>query len=249
MQNTKQKKKVSYDDILASLKMSVNGNGKLEIVRTDADETKLKDQLVQKYSKPIKPNNSRPGPLQHQQSPNRSNAAKPQFNRPVTRTPIKPMPQSFIHAPTPPNFYHTPPTPPPTLNKTKANYLASYFSKEKDVENKDREEEENKDREEEEIKEEVTEVKLKIVELDEEQELKEEVELTEEEKQELEEQYEQYRENYRQQQEYNKAVILHKINQHNERVMIRQSKSKKLLFATSHIRISPSPMNSLFNMK
>jgi hypothetical protein len=222
--------------------MSVNGNGKLEIVRTDADETKLKDQLVQKYSKPIKPNNSRQQPLhqQHQQPPNRSNASKPQFNRPVTRTPIKPMPQSFIHAPTPPNFSHTPPTPPPTLNKTKANYLASYFSKEKDRE---------EDREEEEIKEEVTEVKLKIVELDEEQELKEEVELTEEEKQELEEQYEQYRENYRQQQEYNKAVILHKINQHNERVMIRQSKSKKLLFATSHIRISPSPMNSLFNMK
>ena len=60
MQNTKQKKKVSYDDILASLKMSVNGNGKLEIVRTDADETKLKDQLVQKYTKPVKPNNSRP---------------------------------------------------------------------------------------------------------------------------------------------------------------------------------------------
>ena len=245
MQNTKQKKKVSYDDILASLKMSVNGNGKLEIVRTDADETKLKDQLVQKYSKPIKPNNSRPAPLQ-QQPPNRSNAAKPQFNRPVTRTPIKPMPQSFIHVPTP-NFSHPPPPPlPPTPNKTKANYLASYFSKDKDVE------EIKKDNNE------VTqnnEVKLKIVELDEiveeqkEEQKEEEVELTEEERQELEEQYEQYRENYRQQQEYNKAVILHKINQHNQRVMIRQSKSKKLLFATSNIRISPSPINSLFNMK
>ena len=236
MQNTKQKKKVSYDDILASLKMSVNGNGKLEIVRTDADETKLKDQLVQKYTKPVKPNNSRQGPLhqQHQQPPNRSNAAKPQFNRPVTRTPIKPMPQSFIYAPTPPN-----PNPNPNPNKTKANYLASYFSKEKDIEKNVEEIEE--------------EVKLKIVELDEieeqKEEQKEEVELTEEERQELEEQYEQYRENYRQQQEYNKAVILHKINQHNQRVMIRQSKSKKLLFATSNIRISPSPMNSLFNMK
>ena len=241
MQNTKQKKKVSYDDILASLKMSVNGNGKLEIVRTDADETKLKDQLVQKYTKPVKPNNSRPGPLQQQQQqpPNRSNAAKPQFNRPVTRTPIKPMPQSFIH---PPNH---PPIPPP--NKTKTNYLASYFSKDKDTE-----------------KELDNDVKLKIVELDEveEQQINQkeaqqpdqkeepkEVELTEEERQELEEQYEQYRENYRQQQEYNKAVILHKINQHNQRVLIRQSKSKKLLFATSNIRVSPSPINSLFNMK
>ena len=248
MQNTKQKKKVSYDDILASLKMSVNGNGKLEIVRTDADETKLKDQLVQKYSKPIKPNNSRPTPSPSplQQPPNRSNAAKPQFNRPVTRTPIKPMPQSFIHAPNypTPNFIPPPPPPIPTKTKTKANYLASYFSKETDVEKdveKDVEEDINE------------EVKLKIVELDEEQEPKEEsteeVELTDEERQELEEQYEQYRENYRQQQEYNKAVILHHINQHNERVMIRQSKSKKLLFATSNIRISPSPMNSLFNMK
>ena len=242
MQNTKQKKKVSYDDILASLKMSVNGNGKLEIVRTDADETKLKDQLVQKYSKPIKPNNSRPAPSplhqqhqQHHQPPNRSNAAKPQFNRPVTRTPIKPMPQSFIYAPTPPPN----PTPNPNPNKTKANYLASYLSKEKDIEKNVEEIEE--------------EVKLKIVELDEieeqKEEQKEEVELTEEERQELEEQYEQYRENYRQQQEYNKAVILHHINQHNERVMIRQSKSKKLLFATSNIRISPSPMNSLFGLK
>jgi hypothetical protein len=238
MQNTKQKKKVSYDDILASLKMSVNGNGKLEIVRTDADETKLKDQLVQKYSKPIKPNNSRPAPSplqQHQQPPNRSNAAKPQFNRPVTRTPIKPMPQSFIHS-------TLPPIPPPTPNKTKANYLASYFSKDKDVEDKeDNEVTQN------------NEIKLKIVELDEiveeQQPDQKEVELTEEEQQELEEQYEQYRENYRQQQEYNKAVILHKINQHNQRVMIRQSKSKKLLFATSNIRISPSPINSLFNMK
>lgn len=243
MQNTKQKKKVSYDDILASLKMSVNGNGKLEIVRTDAEETKLKDQLVQKYTKPIKPNNSRQQPLQQQQ-PNRSNAAKPQFNRPVTRTPIKPMPQSFIHAPTHPPI--PPPIPPP--NKTKANYLASYFSKDKDTE-----------------KELDNDVKLKIVELDEveeqqtnqkeeqqpdqKEEPKEEVELTEEEKQELEEQYEQYRENYRQQQEYNKAVILQKINQHNQRVLIRQSKSKKLLFATSNIRVSPSPINSLFNMK
>ena len=246
MQNTKQKKKVSYDDILASLKMSVNGNGKLEIVRTDADETKLKDQLVQKYTKPVKPNNSRPGPLQQQQQqpPNRSNAAKPQFNRPVTRTPIKPMPQSFIHAPNP-----TPPTPPPnhpTLNKTKANYLASYFSKDKN---------------EEEVKEDTEEVKLKIVELDEEEQKEQdeqqdeqqpdqkEVKLTEEEQQELEEQYQQYRENYRQHQEYNKAVILYKINQHNERVMNRRSKSKKLLFATSNIRISPSPMNSLFGLK
>ena len=240
MQNTKQKKKVSYDDILASLKMSVNGNGKLEIVRTDADETKLKDQLVQKYTKPVKPNNSRPGPLQQQQQqpPNRSNAAKPQFNRPVTRTPIKPMPQSFIyppnHLPIPPPI---PPIPPP--NKTKTNYLASYFSKDKDTE-----------------KELDNDVKLKIVELDEVEEQQpdqkeepKEVELTEEERQELEEQYEQYRENYRQQQEYNKAVILQQINQHNQRVLIRQSKSKKLLFATSHIRISPSPMNSLFNMK
>jgi hypothetical protein len=236
MQNTKQKKKVSYDDILASLKMSVNGNGKLEIVRTDADETKLKDQLVQKYSKPVKPNNSRPAPssLQHQQ-PNRSNAAKPQFNRPVTRTPIKPMPQSFIHAPN--HSIHNP----PNLTPSKTNYLASYFSKDKnnDTENKG---EETKQ-----------EVKLKIVELNEQEEekeeQKEEVELTEEEKQELEEQYQQYRENYRQQQEYNKAVILHKINQHNQRVLIRQAKSKKLLFATSNIRVSPSPINSLFNMK
>ena len=232
MQNTKQNKKVSYDDILASLKMSVNGNGKLEIVRTDAEETKLKDQLVQKYSKPIKPNNIRQQPLPLQQQPNRSNAAKPQFNRPVTRTPIKPMPQSFIHAPN-----HLP-IPPP--NKTKTNYLASYFSKDKDTE-----------------KELDNDVKLKIVELDEveeqqpdqKEEPKEEVELTEEERQELEEQYEQYRENYRQQQEYNKAVILQKINQHNQRVLIRQSKSKKLLFATSNIRVSPSPINSLFNMK
>lgn len=235
MQNTKQKKKVSYDDILASLKMSVNGNGKLEIVRTDAEETKLKDQLVQKYTKPVKPNNSRPGPLQqqqYQQQPNRSNAAKPQFNRPVTRTPIKPMPQSFIHAPIP--------TPIPTPNKTKTNYLASYFSKDKDTE-----------------KELDNDVKLKIVELDEveeqqpdqKEEPKEEVELTEEERQELEEQYEQYRENYRQQQEYNKAIILQQINQHNQRVLIRQSKSKKLLFATSNIRVLPSPINSLFNMK
>ncbi len=231
MQNTKQRKKVSYDDILASLKMSVNGNGKLEIVRTDADETKLKDQLVQKYTKPVKPNNSRPGPLhqQHQQPPNRSNAAKPQFNRPVTRTPIKPMPQSFIYAPNP--------NPNPNPNKTKANYLASYFSKEKVVE------EINEDTDK--VTDEVT---LKIVELDEEGQ-EEEKELTEEEQQELEEQYQQYRENYRQHQEYNKAIILHKINQHNQRVLNRQSKSKKLLFATSNIRISPSPINNLFNMK
>mgnify|MGYP000917994858 CR=1 FL=1 len=239
MQNTKQKKKVSYDDILASLKMSVNGNGKLEIVRTDAEETKLKDQLVQKYSKPIKPNNSRQQPLPLQQQPNRSNAAKPQFNRPVTRTPIKPMPQSFIHAPN--HLPIPPPIPPP--NKTKTNYLASYFSKDKD---KDKEKELDND------------VKLKIVELDEveeqqpdqkEEQKEEEIELTEEERQELEEQYEQYRENYRQQQEYNKAVILQQINQHNQRVLNRQSKSKKLLFATSNIRVSPSPINSLFNMK
>jgi hypothetical protein len=153
------------------------------------------------------------------------------------------MPQSFIHSTIPPLLPPIPPPiPPPTPNKTKANYLASYFSKDKDVEDKeDNEVTQN------------NEIKLKIVELDEiveeQQPDQKEVELTEEEQQELEEQYEQYRENYRQQQEYNKAVILHKINQHNQRVMIRQSKSKKLLFATSNIRISPSPINSLFNMK
>ena len=73
MENSKQKKKVSYDDILASLKMSMNSNGKLEIVRTDAGvETKLKDQITQKYVKPIKPNNNKNQNQQNNQYQNQN---------------------------------------------------------------------------------------------------------------------------------------------------------------------------------
>ena len=230
MENLKQKKKVSYDDILASLKMSVNNSGKLEIVRTDAEETKLKDQLVQKYSKPIKPNNNRQYPQQQQHQPNRSNAAKPQFNKPVTRVPIKPIPPSFIYTTAPPVAQLT-----SNLIKTKTNFLESYFSKSNESNNSSEE------------------VKLKIVELDEpleDQEYQKEQEhqqdeLTEEQK----EHQSEYREYIKQQQEYNKAIILHHINQHNERLRLKQTKSKKLLFATSNIRVSPSPINKLFGFK
>lgn len=206
MENSKQQKKVSYDDILASLKMSLTSNGKLEIVRTDAEETKLKDQLVQKYLKPKIPNNSK-----QNQVPNNSKQNQVQINqqknskqfKPVTRIPIKPIPPSFIHQTKP--------------EQNKPNYSASYYNAEagKIVE-----------------LEAVDEIKLNI----------EEIKLTDEQTQEQ-------IEYNRHQQEYNKAVLLQKINEHNERVWIKQTKTKKMLFATSSLQISPILLNKLFKLK
>ena len=233
MENLKQKKKVSYDDILASLKMSMNSSGKLEIVRTDAaasTETKLKDQITQKYVKPVKPNNNKN--QQHQNQPNQqnqqnSNNQKQQiqqqirshYNKPVTRVPIKPMPPTSIINP-------------------KQNYLNSYYSQETEKKEIKVNKEIKKENKKEEIKEEINEeIKLTII---------EDNEITEEEKQ---AQQEYNKEQYRRQQEYNKSVLLHRIQQHNERVWINQTKSKKLLFSSSNIQISPIPINNLFGLK
>ena len=216
MQNTKQKKKVSYDDILASLKMSLTSNGKLEIVRTDAaaaaEETKLKDQLVQKYLKPKIPNNSKQNQSQQKNSK--------QF-KPVTRMPIKPIPPSFIQ--------QIKSEQPPKSAQTKSNYLASYYNVKDTIKPIEGEGEVGEGVGKIES---VNEIKLNI----------EEIKLTDAEKQEQ-------IEYNRHQQEYNRAIFLQKINEYNERVWIRQTKTKKMLFATSNLQISPIPLNKLFSLK
>ena len=135
--------------------------------------------------------------------------------------PIKPIPPSFIQ--------QIKSEQPPKSAQTKSNYLASYYNVKDTIKPIEGEGEVGEGVGKIES---VNEIKLNI----------EEIKLTDAEKQEQ-------IEYNRHQQEYNRAIFLQKINEYNERVWIRQTKTKKMLFATSTLQISPIPLNKLFKLK
>ena len=129
------KKKISYDDILASLKMSVNSNGKLEFVRNDKEaiqSSKLTDQINNKYSKP-KTNQQmqqQQGQQQRQQQQGKQNLAKQAMQ---TKHVVRPVQVRYANSITGPNTGPntrsiTGPNIPPNQIPPKQDYLKPYFN-------------------------------------------------------------------------------------------------------------------------
>ena len=251
------KKKISYDDILASLKMSVNSNGKLEFVRNDKEaiqSSKLTDQINNKYSKP-KTNQQSHQARQQQQGnqQGKQNLAKQAMQ---TKHVVRPVQVRYANSITRPNTGpnitrpNTGPITRPNPIPPKQDYLKPYF---------------NIDKESKEVESKEDEIKLTIKEitrgealegglagglaegLAEEglaEGLEEGLALGEEGLEEglTEEAYAQ---------EYHKRLqLLQYIQYHNEQVRIKQMKSRKLLFATSFSSQRPfvkgSSVNKLF---
>lgn len=253
------KKKISYDDILASLKMSVNSNGKLEFVRNDKEaiqSSKLTDQINNKYSKP-KTNQQmqqQQGQQQRHQQQGKQNLAKQAMQ---TKHVVRPVQVRYANSITGPN------TGPNTRSITgpntrsnqippKQDYLKPYF---------------NIDEESKEVESKEVEIKLTIKEITRGEGLEEEglegealeglaegLALGEEglgEGLALGEGLEEGLTEEAYAQEYHKRLqLLQYIQYHNEQVRIKQMKSRKLLFATSFSSQRPfvkgSSVNKLF---